>query len=57
MTVDDTFNEYTEMANKQRGWSSSEERSRVYLAHCINQLTGAFILIAKEMREQNKKGK
>ena len=45
MTIDDTMNEYIELSNKQRNnWSSSDERSRVYLAHCVNQLTGAMYI-------------
>lgn len=55
MTIDDTYNEYQEILKKR--FNSSDEVSRVYLAHCVNQLTGAFILLAKEMREQKKKDK
>lgn len=57
MTLKETMNEYTDFCNEEDedGNLDSEERAIVYLAHCINQLNGTFIMLEKQLRKQNNK--
>lgn len=58
MTLEDTANEYIDFCNRDDSdnWES-DERAIIYLAHCINQLNGTFIILEKQLRKINKGGK
>lgn len=59
MTLEDTVNEYDQLRQMRlpsgNHWYNNDETSRIYLAHCFNQLSGTLMMLMKELKKDDER--